>query len=77
MATTQAPAPTRIALVSFPGVRAFDVSVITEVWGVDRTDRGVPLFDLHRAAADPASIPLRGASPSPRTAPSPGWPAPT
>ncbi|WP_329209848.1 helix-turn-helix domain-containing protein [Streptomyces sp. NBC_00683] len=52
--------PARIALVSFPGVRAFDVSVITEVWGVDRTDRGVPAFDLRRAAADPASIPLRG-----------------
>ncbi|MFE6496197.1 GlxA family transcriptional regulator [Streptomyces sp. NPDC057748] len=52
--------PTRIALVSFPGVRAFDVSVITEVWGVDRTDRGVPPFELRRTAAEPAPIPLRG-----------------
>ncbi|MEE1738188.1 helix-turn-helix domain-containing protein [Streptomyces sp. BE147] len=50
----------RIALVAFPGIRAFDVSVITEVWGVDRTDRGVPAFDLRRSAADPAPIPLRG-----------------
>ncbi|MFF9350347.1 GlxA family transcriptional regulator [Streptomyces sp. NPDC014734] len=59
--STSPPAPRpRIALVSFPGVRAFDVSVITEVWGVDRTDRGVPLFDLRRTAADPAPIPLRG-----------------
>ncbi|MFG2630040.1 GlxA family transcriptional regulator [Streptomyces sp. NPDC048473] len=57
--TTARPA-TRIALVSFPGIRAFDVSVITEVWGVDRTDRGVPPFDLRRTAADPAPIPLRG-----------------
>ncbi|MFI6722545.1 GlxA family transcriptional regulator [Streptomyces atratus] len=59
MPTTGRP-PTRIALVSFPGIRAFDVSVVTEVWGVDRTDRGVPPFDLRRAAADPAPIPLRG-----------------
>lgn len=72
MATGPAPTPARIALVSFPGVRAFDVSVITEVWGVDRTDRGVPPFDLRRIAADPAPIPCAAASPSPRTAPSPG-----
>lgn len=50
----------RIALVAFPGVRAFDVSVITEVWGVDRTDRGVPAFDLRRAAVGPEAVPLRG-----------------
>ncbi|MFJ1547770.1 GlxA family transcriptional regulator [Streptomyces sp. NPDC088246] len=59
MSTTGRP-PTRIALVSFAGIRAFDVSVITEVWGVDRTDRGVPSFDLRRTATDSASIPLRG-----------------
>ncbi|WP_329615510.1 helix-turn-helix domain-containing protein [Streptomyces brevispora] len=52
--------PYRIALVSFPGIRAFDVSVITEVWGVDRADRGVPAFDLRRTAATPAPVPLRG-----------------
>lgn len=54
------PGPTRIALVAFPGIRAFDVSVITEVWGVDRTDRGVPLFELRRTAATPEAIELRG-----------------
>lgn len=72
---TAAPAPdpaaaatTRIALVSFPGIRAFDASVITEVWGVDRTDRGVPPFELRRTAA--ATTPIRCAadSPSPPTA---------
>ncbi|MER7914613.1 helix-turn-helix domain-containing protein [Streptomyces sp. NPDC096068] len=53
--------PQRIALLVFPGVRAFDVSVITEVWDSDRTLRGVPPFALHRAAADPdTAIPLRG-----------------
>ncbi|MFI0998833.1 GlxA family transcriptional regulator [Streptomyces galbus] len=54
-------APYRVALVAFPGIRAFDVSVITEVWGTDRTDRGAPAFDLRRVAADPATpVPLRG-----------------
>ncbi|MEU6556865.1 helix-turn-helix domain-containing protein [Streptomyces sp. NPDC046915] len=50
----------RIALVAFPGIRAFDVSVITEVWGTDRTDRGAPAFDLRRVAADTTPIPMRG-----------------
>src|SRR5690606_16558261 len=46
--------------VAFPGIRAFDVSVITEVWGVDRTDRGVPAFELRRAATDTDAGPMRG-----------------
>ncbi|MFD9907881.1 GlxA family transcriptional regulator [Streptomyces sp. NPDC059063] len=49
-----------MALLAFPGIRAFDVSVITEVWGADRTDRGVPPFQLRRVAADPAPVPMRG-----------------
>ncbi|MEV4443406.1 AraC family transcriptional regulator, partial [Streptomyces sp. NPDC049577] len=36
--------PQRIALVAFPGIRTFDIAVITEVWGVDRTARGAPPF---------------------------------
>ncbi|MEV5982647.1 helix-turn-helix domain-containing protein [Streptomyces sp. NPDC052114] len=50
----------RVALLAFPGIRAFDVSVITEVWGADRTDRGVPAFDLRRVAAGPGPVPMRG-----------------
>ncbi|MER5198338.1 GlxA family transcriptional regulator [Streptomyces sp. NPDC002755] len=46
--------------MAFPGIRAFDVSVITEVWGTDRTDRGAPAFDLRRVAVDSASVPMRG-----------------
>ncbi|MFH8804942.1 GlxA family transcriptional regulator [Streptomyces sp. NPDC017936] len=52
--------PYRVALLAFPGVRAFDVSVITEVWGPDRTDRGAPAFDLRRVATDSAPVPMRG-----------------
>ncbi|MBT2443461.1 helix-turn-helix domain-containing protein [Streptomyces sp. ISL-36] len=56
-----APAPHRIALIAFPGVRAFDISVITEVWGSERRLRGVPPFELRRVAAEPTlSIPLSG-----------------
>ncbi|MEW2088830.1 helix-turn-helix domain-containing protein [Streptomyces sp. NPDC006682] len=54
------PRPGRVALVAFPGVRAFDVSVIMEVWGVDRTDRGVPAFELRRVATAPDPVQLRG-----------------
>ncbi|MEU5220148.1 helix-turn-helix domain-containing protein [Streptomyces sp. NPDC020807] len=61
MPTTPPPRPQRIALLTFPGIRAFDVSVVTEVWGTDRTDRGAPPFALHRTAADPHTpIPLSG-----------------
>lgn len=50
-----ATAPYRVALVAFPGIRAFDVSVITEVWGNDRSVPRVPPFELRRVAADPAT----------------------
>ncbi|GHG52094.1 GlxA family transcriptional regulator [Streptomyces griseocarneus] len=50
----------RVALLAFPNIRAFDVSVITEVWGTDRTDRGVPAFELRRCAADRAPVPMPG-----------------
>ncbi|MET9507632.1 helix-turn-helix domain-containing protein [Streptomyces flavidovirens] len=58
--TFRATPPSRIALLTFPGIRAFDVSVITEVWGVDRTDRGVPAFELRRVAVDRTPVPMRG-----------------
>ncbi|MGW8374622.1 helix-turn-helix domain-containing protein [Streptomyces sp. ODS28] len=47
-------------MLVFPGVRAFDVSVITEVWGVDRSHHGVPPSLLRRCAAEPAPVPVRG-----------------
>ncbi|WP_418958421.1 GlxA family transcriptional regulator [Streptomyces tritici] len=51
----------RIAVLAFPGVRAFDLSVVQEVWGVDRAARGVPPAELRRVAPDPAApIPLTG-----------------
>ncbi|MET7324743.1 helix-turn-helix domain-containing protein [Streptomyces sp. NPDC005549] len=60
-AAATTPAPYRVALLAFPGIRAFDVAVITEVWGTDRTDRGAPAYDLRRVAADgTTAVPMRG-----------------
>ncbi|MEU4213650.1 helix-turn-helix domain-containing protein [Streptomyces sp. NPDC026206] len=50
----------RVALLAFPNIRSFDVSVITEVWGPDRTDRGVPAFELRRCAADRTPVTMPG-----------------
>ncbi|MFI9237504.1 GlxA family transcriptional regulator [Streptomyces sp. NPDC053079] len=50
----------RVALLAFPNIRSFDVSVITEVWGADRTDRGVPAFELRRCAADRSPVAMPG-----------------
>ncbi|MCX4664591.1 GlxA family transcriptional regulator [Streptomyces uncialis] len=49
-----------MALLAFPGIRAFDVAVITEVWGTDRTDRNAPAFELRRVAPGSAPVPMRG-----------------
>ncbi|MGV9943708.1 GlxA family transcriptional regulator [Streptomyces sp. NPDC003401] len=60
-APRERPDPYRVGLVAFPGIRAFDVSVITEVWGTDRTDRDAPAFDLRRVAPDTGTpVPMRG-----------------
>lgn len=50
----------RVAIVVQPGIRSFDLAVITEVWGPDRSDVGVPGFELRRCAAEPGPIPLPG-----------------
>ncbi|MFD9356213.1 GlxA family transcriptional regulator [Streptomyces sp. NPDC060031] len=50
----------RVAIVVQPGIRAFDLAVITEVWGPDRSRLGVPPFELRRCALDQGPIPLPG-----------------
>lgn len=50
----------RVAALVQPGIRSFDLAVITEVWGPDRTRLGVPRFELRRCAVDTAPIPLPG-----------------
>ncbi|MEU8434412.1 helix-turn-helix domain-containing protein [Streptomyces sp. NPDC029216] len=50
----------RVAIVVQPGIRAFDLAVITEVWGPDRSRSGVPPFELRRCALEPGPIALPG-----------------
>ncbi|MEU7550780.1 helix-turn-helix domain-containing protein [Streptomyces sp. NPDC044571] len=50
----------RVAVVVQPGIRSFDLAVITEVWGPDRSRLGVPRFELRRCAVGTAPIPLPG-----------------
>lgn len=50
----------RVAIVVQPGIRSFDLAVITEVWGPDRSALGVPRFELRRCAVDTAPITLPG-----------------
>jgi transcriptional regulator GlxA family with amidase domain len=35
-----------VGVLLLPGSRAFDLAVVGEVWGQDRTDSGVPAFEL-------------------------------
>ncbi|WP_042802169.1 helix-turn-helix domain-containing protein [Streptomyces sp. C] len=50
----------RVAIVAQPGIRSFDLAVITEVWGPDRSRTGVPVFELRRCALDEGPITLPG-----------------
>ncbi|RST02018.1 helix-turn-helix domain-containing protein [Streptomyces sp. WAC07149] len=50
----------RVAIVAQPGIRSFDLAVITEVWGPDRSRTGVPVFELRRCALDDGPISLPG-----------------
>lgn len=50
----------RVAIVVQPGIRAFDLAVITEVWGTDLSRLGVAPFDLRRCSLTPGPIPLPG-----------------
>ncbi|ATZ23517.1 GlxA family transcriptional regulator [Streptomyces lavendulae] len=50
----------RVAIVAQPGIRSFDLAVITEVWGPDRARVGVPPFELRRCALRTGPIELPG-----------------
>ncbi|QFZ22221.1 GlxA family transcriptional regulator [Saccharothrix syringae] len=47
-----------VGLLLLPGTRLFDVSVVGEVWGVDRADSGVGPFELRVCAPNRASVPV-------------------
>jgi transcriptional regulator GlxA family with amidase domain len=46
----------RIAVIAMPRMAVFEFGVFCEVFGVDRTDDGLPAFDLRIVTADPGPI---------------------
>jgi transcriptional regulator GlxA family with amidase domain len=45
-----------VGLLLLPGTRAFDIAVAGEVWGIDRTDSGIPGFELRVCGAGPEPL---------------------
>jgi hypothetical protein len=39
-----------MAVLLYDGMLAFDLGVAVEVWGIDRTEAGVPPFELRRCS---------------------------
>ncbi|MFF8267891.1 GlxA family transcriptional regulator [Streptomyces sp. NPDC016562] len=50
----------RVAIVVQPGIRSFDLAVITEVWGAGRSRGAAPPFELRRCALEPGPVALPG-----------------
>ncbi|HEX6341835.1 GlxA family transcriptional regulator [Umezawaea sp.] len=47
-----------IGVLLLPDSRIFDVSVVSEVWGIDRTDSGVPPFEVRLCSEGRVVTPL-------------------
>lgn len=47
----------KVVLIALPQVAPFEFGVICEVFGIDRSDMGGPVFDFTIAAAEPGPIP--------------------
>ncbi|WP_231502746.1 GlxA family transcriptional regulator [Blastococcus sp. URHD0036] len=48
-----------VAAVALPGVSPFELSVLCEVFGIDRTGDGVPAFDFAVVAERPGLVPMK------------------
>lgn len=49
--------PETVAIVAFDGISVFEMAVGCEVFGIDRSDMGLPNYELRVCGADP--VPLR------------------
>ncbi|MET0976505.1 MAG: helix-turn-helix domain-containing protein [Leifsonia sp.] len=49
----------KIVCLTTPGMAPFEFGVITEVFGIDRSEHGGPVFDFHIVAAEPGPIPTK------------------
>nr|WP_285745305.1 helix-turn-helix domain-containing protein [Lentzea sp. NBRC 105346] len=47
-----------VGVLVLPGSRMFDISVATEVWGIDRSDSGVPEFEVRLCSPGKTAQPL-------------------
>lgn len=47
-----------VGILVLPGSRVFDISVASEVWGIDRSDSGVPPFELRICSPAKVTQPL-------------------
>lgn len=47
----------KVVLLALPQVAPFEFGVVCEVFGIDRSDMGGPVFDFHIAAAEPGPVP--------------------
>lgn len=48
-----------VTVVALPGVAAFELGVLCEVFGIDRTDTGGPRFDFRVCGVEPGTVPTR------------------
>ena len=46
----------KVVCIALPDMAPFEFGVICEVFGIDRSDTGGPVFDFHVTAAEPGSI---------------------
>lgn len=48
-----------VAVVALDGVAAFELGVLCEAWGIDRSDQGIPSFDFALCGVGPGSVRTR------------------
>jgi transcriptional regulator GlxA family with amidase domain len=48
----------RVAAIAVPGVSAFELGLVCEVFGIDRSDTGGPVFDFTLCTPEPGRVPM-------------------
>ncbi|MBU5424108.1 helix-turn-helix domain-containing protein [Cellulomonas hominis] len=49
----------RVAAIAVPGVSAFELGLVCEVFGIDRSDTGGPSFELTIVTPEPGAVPMK------------------
>src|SRR4051794_37965672 len=61
-----------VAVLVYDGVSPFELGVLHEVWGTDRSDEGLPVMDFAVCTPAPGRVESRGGSPLLGEHPPPG-----